>query len=190
MNATSVIVVFFCLFAGASLAQEQKPTPVPEPKTKLEAFEAQTGAVVIRGLQDIGVLHGLLGTSATVEARESTDAASGKKEFGIAITVTETANYQRKETLYIDYDEIDSLINGIDYIAKVDKTVTTFDRFEADYHTKGDLYVAAFTETKKVQASVQCGRFSRATAYYTLEQLSAFRDLIKRAKARLDAAKR
>jgi hypothetical protein len=189
MNATSVVVTLFCLLAAVSLAQEQKPTSTREPKTKLEAFEAQTGGVLIRGFQNIGVLRGQVGTSATVEAREFTDASSGKKEFGIAITVTETARYERKETSYIDYDEVDSLIKGIDYITKVDKTVTTFERFEADYRTKGDLTVATFGETNKVQAAVQCGRIGGASAYYTLDQLSAFRDLIKRAKARLDGAK-
>jgi hypothetical protein len=189
MNVARLSLALCCSIPFASFAQERKPSPAREPKTKLEAFEAQTGAVLIRGFQTIGILRGQLGTSATVEAREFTDAGSGKKEFGIAITVIETTRYERKETSYIDYDEIESLIKGIDYIAKVDKSVTSFERFEADYRTKGDLSVATFTETNKIQAAVNCGRIGGTSAYYTLPQIAEFRDLIKRAKARLDGAK-
>jgi hypothetical protein len=190
MNAAlSTALLLTIAFATNTHSQEQRPTPAKEPKTKLEAFEAKTGAVIIRGFTDIGTLRGQLGTSATVESREFTDASSGKKEFGIAITVMQTAQYERKDTSYIDYDEIDSLLKGIEYISKIDKSVTSFERFEADYRTKGNLVVATFTETNKVQAAVQSGQIGNVSAYYTLEQLSAFKDLIQRAKVKLDAAK-
>jgi hypothetical protein len=186
---TCLHVSLLLLVPVAAGAQEQKPTPLKEPKTKLEAFEATTGAVIIRGFETIGTLRGQLGTSATVESREFTDASSGKKEFGISITVTTSVSYERKDTSYIDYDEIDSLLKGIDYIGRIDKSVTSFEKFEADYRTKGDLVVSTFTETNKVQAAVQSGRIGSVSAFYTREQLFAFRDLIQRAKAKLDAAK-
>ncbi len=136
-------LVLAAVVTSQALAQD-KAAPVPkEPKTKIEIFDAKTGAVIVHGFSTIGTVRGRFGTSATVECKEFTDASSGKKEYGITITVKDTSEYKREHVSYIDYDEIDSLTKGIDYITKVDKTATKLDDFQADYKTKGEL---AFVE--------------------------------------------
>lgn len=177
------------LFTLIASAQEAKPTQ-KEPKTKLEAFEAKTGMVIIKGLQDIGTVTGM-GT-VTVGCREFTDGNTGRKEYGITIEVKSSGRFERTDTTLIDYDEIESLLKGIDYISKVDKSATPLTLFEAIYKTKGDLRVTTFNGSPSgvIEAAVQSGYMGSATAYLSLDQLSKFRALIENAKTKLDSIKK
>jgi hypothetical protein len=58
-----------------------------EPKTKLEAFIAKTGTVIIRGFSEIGSMQGLYGSSVAVDSMEFTDVTGGKNEKAYGITI-------------------------------------------------------------------------------------------------------
>ncbi len=184
----SLGIIFFAVFTFAVSAQDAAPAQ-KESKTKLEAFEAKTGTVLIKGIQEIGSVEG--SGAVTVECREFTDANTGHKEYGIIIEVKESARFERKSKSLIDYDEIDSLLKGIDYISKVNKSVTQLTSFEAVYKTKGDLSVTTFnTDRDEMRAAIQSGRIGSATAFFSPDQLTKFRVLIENAKVKLDAVKK
>lgn len=192
MRKRVLIAIFLItLLTGIGEAQQQRSdaATTTAPKTKLEAFEAQTGTVIIRGFSNVGSIRGLYGTSIDVEAREFTNATSGRKEYGITVTVKETQRLERDSTSYIDYDEIDSLLRGIDYIGKIKRDVTTLQEFQADYRTKGDLSVSTFTSGPNVMAAIKSGTVGETTAYLKLDDLAAFRKVISDAKAKLDSVK-
>lgn len=163
---------------------------IPEPKTKLEEFSARTGSVIIRGFEDIGTLNGKYNTQITVSAKEYTDAATSKKEYGISVEVKqEKGNYDNEHTSYIDYDEIESLTQGIDYISKVQNSVTKFSNFQADYTTKGDFKISTFSTGNKVMAAVSSGRIGGVTAYYDISELPKIKKLFETAKLKINAIK-
>lgn len=115
---------------------------------------------------------------------------SGKKEYGITIEVkNESGNYAKESTSYIDYDEIASLISGIDYIAKVDKSATKYSSFQADYNTKGDFKVSTFSLKDKIMVSIASGRIGSVNAYFNISSLPEIRDVIEKAKNRIDTLK-
>jgi hypothetical protein len=51
---------------GVNLAEEPKSTPA-DPKTKLEGFQAKSGAVIIRGFSEVGSIEGRSNTSIDVD---------------------------------------------------------------------------------------------------------------------------
>ncbi len=55
-------------------AQEVKPQPA-DPKTKLEAFQAKSGAVIIRGSSKVGTIPGQNTSLVKIDCREFTDAS-------------------------------------------------------------------------------------------------------------------
>lgn len=180
-------VVASLLFASLAPAQDIKSDD-NAPKTKLEAFEAKTGSVLIKGIQEIGSVA--YNGSVIVSCREFTDAATGNKQYGIAIEVNESGTMARSNATLIDYDEIDSLLKGIDYITKVDKSATTLSSFEAIYKTRGDFQVTTFSKKGgEIGVAVQSGSIRTATAYLKVSHLSKVRELIENAKAKLDEAK-
>jgi hypothetical protein len=172
-------------------ASAQQPKPEQkEPKTKLEAFDQQVGIVIIKGYQDIGKVSELGAVS--VDCAELINASTGNRQLGIRIEVKESGRLERENISFIDYDEIEPLLKGIDYISKVTSSATKLQNFEATYKTKGDLSIVTFSsgrEAGKISAGVKSGHIGSASAYISLEKLATLRNLISQAKQKLDSIK-
>jgi len=176
-----------CVFTSVFTSYAQQPAKAEEPKTKLESFQAKTGVVIIKGYSTVGRLTGQYGGgSVEVQSREFKDATSGLSIFGVTLTVKEGGRLETEERSFIDYDEIDSLIKGLDYVSKIDKSVTSLSSFEASYRTKGGLMITTFSDssTGGVNAAVTSGR---ADVFIKLEDLVKLRQLLIDAKSQLDA---
>ncbi len=131
----------FCSIALASPAQDTNAL-----KTNLGLFEVQTGTVIVKGFGQIGSMS--VGSSViSVRCKESTDASTGHKAQGLAIEIAGGA--LPRERIYVDYDEIDSLLSGINYLNKITYDVTPLPGFEASYTTKTGLRVAAYSARKQ-----------------------------------------
>jgi hypothetical protein len=182
----SVTILF--IFSIPAPAQEIDETAPLEPRTKLEAFQARMGVVIITGFSRIGSATGSDGSSIEIETRELRDADSGSKEYGIAIEVKDAGKPERRRLSFIDYDEMEPLLKGLEYLSKIDNSVTQLNRFEADYRTRGDLLISAFSSRgNAVTLAISSGLFKRVTSFFRLEDLKAIRGLIIEAKTQLDA---
>jgi hypothetical protein len=163
---------------------------VPQAKTKLEQFSAKTGVILIRGFQKIGSAQGLYSTSVNIESKEFTNVTDGSKQYGITIEAfKEDGRYDKKHTSFIDFDEIDSLIQGIDYISEVKPDVTTFADFQADYTTKGELKISTFNSGDKLITAVTSGTIGGVAAYFNIEDLAKVKELIFKAKNKIETIK-
>jgi hypothetical protein len=125
-----------------------------------------------------------------VDSREFINAQSGKKTYGMVIAVKDNGRLEQSNNSFIDYDEIPSLISGIDYISKINTDVTKLSNFEATYSTKGDFAVTVFNDSKgKLSVAVSSGRIGRASAYLEIDQLLKLRALIFQAKEKIESIK-
>ena len=163
-NYCVVLLAAIGLLACAATAQV---TNVPS--TELETFEAQTGKVIVKATGQIGSLAvGAL--DITVISKESMDAGTGRKEHGMAIEVA--ANNQFVWKRVVDYDEMDSLLNGMDYLSKIDSKVTALPTFVASY---------------AIQFFLQDYSTNSAKILITPAQLAQFQSLVEQAKKNLDS---
>jgi len=181
-----VILAGVLVCAGARVKKPKLPEKGPD--TKLEAFETQTGRVIIRGRSDIGSVSGM-GT-VSVDCIEIIDVSNGVREMGIVIEVKASGSYERTDSSFIDFDEIESLLNGIDYIYKVTPNSTKLSRFEATYKTKGELSIVTFERgPRNIEAAVSSGSIGAVTAFISREKLTELRSVIAKAKQKLDEIK-
>jgi hypothetical protein len=97
---------------------------------------------------------------------------------------------------FIDYEEIDPLIKGLDAVARADDTITKMPNFSASYRTIDDFGIIVFRQTRsgiavKLENSAMngTGGIDRATIYITLDELNRLRGMILEAKQRLDELK-
>jgi hypothetical protein len=173
------------LLSGAARAQETN-TCWPMPATRLEAFETNTDTVVVKATAPIGSVSGHSGTVA-VRCREITDAGTGRRESGIIVDIAFGA--QIESSLLIDYDELDSLLDGLEYLSKVDWTVTSLPSFDAVYTTKGGFRTAAFgsRRTGNIEFAVRSARIPPHPLLLSRDQLGQLRSLVDQAKAKLKA---
>lgn len=182
-------LVLFC--AGTALAQRPGPEfwrkvgcePL-DPRTKLEAIEDRHSTVVIKGFTRITTVEVRGVRVDAIEMRELGNVARAK---GVVVILREGGEHPDDNRAFVDYEEIDPLLNAIDAIGRVDETATKLAGFEARYKTLGDLEIAVFRQTQRGTAVIiTTGICDRATATLTLDDLAKVRAMIQEAKTRLD----
>jgi hypothetical protein len=184
------IIVILLVLCSVSYAAESEEAQ-SKTATKIEAFAAKAGTVIIRGITAAGTVKGNYNGQISVDAREYQDASNPKaKEYGISIQVKESGRIERSNTSYIDYDEISSLLAGIDYISKADNKITPMNNFEATYKTRGDFRITTFSALDGISAGVTSGVIGRTSVFMTLADMNALRDIIIKAKDLIDAARK
>jgi hypothetical protein len=189
MRTQSIALLLFALTWGYAAAQT---TPEePSPATMLEQFAVTDGAVIVRGSSTIGVIRATNGGRVIVKSEEFTNVGNGRKEHGIAVEVREAGTTARESTSYIDYNDIDALLKGLDYLANVNSSATKLDHVRADYRTRGHLAISASSTTDGGKASVLSGTTETGKVRVSLKQsdLEQLRGLIADAKRKLDGIK-
>jgi hypothetical protein len=192
MYLRTILFSTFVLFC-TSTALAQRPGPEfwrkvgcePfEPRTKLEAIEDRHSTVVIKGFTRITTVDVRGVRIDAIEMRELGNVARAK---GLVVVLREGGERPDDNRAFIDYEEIDPLLNAIDAMSRVDETTTKLAGFEARYKTQGDFEIGVFRQTSRGTAVVlTTGICDRATATLSLDDLAKIRAMIQEAKARLD----
>jgi hypothetical protein len=150
----------------------------------LEALEDRYNSLVLRGFTRITTLEVRGIRIDAVEMREMGNVARAK---GIVVVLREEGGRPRDNRAFVDYEELDSLLNAIDALAKVDETTTKLASFEAHYKTQGDLEIRVFRQTRSLTAvQIQTGLCEPARQGLSLDELAKVRAMIQEAKVRLD----
>jgi hypothetical protein len=126
----------------------------------------------------------------SVRYREITDAGTGRRESGVVIDIS--SGGPQEDTMLIDYDELDSLLDGLEYIGKLDWSITSLPSVSAIYTTKGGFRAAAFgsRRTGTIGFAVQSTRVSVRPLSLSRDQLAQVRSYIQEAKAKLDSLRK
>lgn len=182
-----VIAVLVCGIANIQASRAtQTSAPAPtDNKTQLEAFEAQTGTVIVKGYTRINTVQSIGRVS--VDCMEITNANTGRKQTGIMFEVVELGRLDRSSRSYVDYDEIEPLLNGIDYLSKLTVSCTQLSNFEAVYVTQGTLKIVVYNdESGAIEVAVKSGHIGSVTAFIKIKDLAEIRTCVAKAKKQLD----
>jgi len=192
----NVLVLLLVVCCGAAFAQRPGPQfrrplacePV-EPRTKLEAIEWQYEKVLLKGFSQIATFMAR-DVEVRVDAVELKDTATATRAVGLVIALRETGENPRENRSFVDYDEIDRLLQGLTAIGRVNESVTKLAGFEARYRTLGDLEIIVFRQSRSgIAATLTSGICERVTAPLTLDELDRLKAHIVEAKTRLDEIK-
>ena len=185
--ATTVLIC-----SGAALAQRPGPEfwrkvgcePL-EPRTKLEALSQRHSTVIIQGFTRITTVEV---NGIRIDALEMRDVGSAVgRAKGIVVVIRDVGERPDDNRAFVDYDEIEPLLNAIDMISRVDESATKLVGFEARYKTLGDLDIGVFRQTRSGTAAfMRTGICNRATVTMSLDDLAKVRAMIQEAKTRLD----
>lgn len=156
-------------------------------KTELELFQEKYGSVIVKGFSD---LTPIVGTSGSFQftLMEFRNPSSASKVKGLVAEVDPAERYSSSVRSFIEYGEIDSLIKGITYISKIDKTVTTLQNFEARYATKGEFTITVFNSSAgETRVALTVGRIGAKSIFVEQAALATLVTQLQQAKASLDA---
>ena len=168
----------------AIAVQSQAKTTNGYPLTSLENLEYTTGQLVVKGTLPIGnVSFG--STTITVICKEDYVALSGGKLYGIAVNLKSSG--VPEDLTVVDYDEMDALLRSVDYVSKVDVSVTSLPSFSAGYTTKAGLRIAAFNSSRagRIEFALRGSHFAKRILL-TPDQLSQFYNLLALAKSKIE----
>ncbi len=182
MRPLSFILIALCAALPLALhAQDSTNAPA----TEIENFELQTDAVIVKGVGDIGTLDTPAGT-VFVRYKESDNITSGQKQYAIAVGLSSN---QARGVLFVDYDELDALVRGLEYLSKVTYDITTMPSFDAIFSTRSGLRAAAYSEQRQASIRLYLQFDGAARIPLTPYQFSQFETLINQAKAAIDTAR-
>lgn len=129
------------------------------------------------GTEEIGSIHGKYGAKITIYSSEFIDANTRKKIYAILV---EQSKSESKQTAIIGYHEIDPLIEGIDYMSKVNQP--------AGYKVRDTLMIVTTIYNSEDKSFVGF-RIENAWTHYKLSALSEIKALLTKAKNKIDAVK-
>ncbi|MGO9204549.1 MAG: hypothetical protein ACLQM8_28850 [Limisphaerales bacterium] len=181
----AILIVGCLCFTNPTHAQLPYPG-VAAPATKLESLETNVSVVILKGATALGSVPGKAGVVA-VKCRQTTDTSTGRMEQGIAVEIAQKG--QPTDTMLVDYDEIVRLLAAIEYLSRLDPSVTPLAAFNAAYTTRGGLRVAALGTRRAgaVQFAVRDVRAAMAPVVLSPEGMATFSGLINQGKATLDS---
>ena len=196
MHSTRVVLFLALTLFACGSALGQRPGPEfwrkvgcePfEPRTKLEAIDERHSTVIVKAFTRITTIEVRGVRIDAVDMREMGAAARAR---GIVIQLREEGGRADDNRAFVDYEEIDALLNAIDAMVRVDETMTRMPGFEARYKTLGDLEIGVFRQTRSGTAVILAtGICDRATQTMTLDDLAKVKAMIQEAKTRLDEVK-
>jgi hypothetical protein len=182
-----LIVLFWPFLVCRGQVQITETYPAG-PSTKLEMLETNLSTIILKATSEIGSLS--VGSAlVSVRCREIRDIGSGRKEQGIVVALAETG--QNKDSVVIDYDEINSLQSAFDYLVNLNFSITPLNVFDATFTTRGGLRIAAFgrQRTGSIQITVQGVRSNLPPIILPRAEVARFVGLIDEAKKRLDSVR-
>jgi hypothetical protein len=154
------------------------------PRTYFDAYFAVPNALLLRGMSTIGTLSAQITYPVEVRAERLQNAQNSNVVYAVCLRTRGSGEVQVD---YIDYDELDGLIRGVQMISQANNSVTPLDNFQAVYRTRSGLVVSKLSVGNKVVISMTSGDVNgqrNQMAAYVLDDLGKF---LASGKARLDA---
>jgi hypothetical protein len=178
-----VATVFSVVFLAAADARADETNIYP--KSNLEFFEERSGVVLIRGTDNVGSVPGRRG-EVLVQVRETKDMTFNQRAYGVIVTVAQGDGVAN--ATYVDYDELPALIQNLDYVGKVNWSLTSLSHFDASYTTRAGLRVATYSSNRSglIEGSVVSQRLPRSRAGLTTAQLEILRSTLEVAKTKIE----
>jgi hypothetical protein len=158
--------------------------------TKLENTTSRAGIVKVRGYTTVGAFSDGRG-QVSIDAREFHSASyPDQVEYGISITVQAYGTLQQQNISFADENELESLMEGIEYLATVDNKITAMANFEVDCQTKNNFSICLFSNGEGgIGVCVSSGTVGKTSAFFNHHHLDDIKKLLVKARAIIDAAK-
>lgn len=155
MNKKLFISLLLCCFvimpivlsASAQVMEKEK-----EPATKLEAFLATKGKLIIKEFYELGKVNGKYGSKIEFTALVIYEPGEENKRVrGLRIQVTEAGRYKKEDTSFLDPEEIESLSKALDYMVDLSGKWNDIKKkyVEVVFSTKGDFNIGFYQEEAK-----------------------------------------
>jgi hypothetical protein len=123
-------------------------------KTYFESCNSTADTLLIKGSSTIGTLTDHIAYPVEIRAERVNNPQTTNNFYAVSIRTTIGPQIQVD---YLDYDELASVIQGVQYISQSTSSVTPLDNFETVIRTRSGLSIAKVGRGPKVVIAMTCG---------------------------------
>ena len=138
--------IVLAVLAGALVCTAATAEDTNSLYTAIGVFEARTDVLLVKGFGHISSVA-LDSGELSLRCKETQDVGTGAKMYGLSFELEDGQAFSRHAL--VDDDEVDALLNAVDYLMKVKDTVTPLSGYEAMFTTKAGLRVIAHSDRKE-----------------------------------------
>lgn len=167
-----ILIIALCVFMltpSIVLAQSQEEGKAKEPATKLEAFLAKKGKLIVKDFYKIGELAGSYSKIAFKALMIYEPGQESQKIRGLTIEITEGGSYEKSNTSFLDLEEIESLSKGLEYMINLSEKwkETNKEYTEIIFSTKGDFSIGFYQNGTKQSAFSSSGYIGKVHFFFS-----------------------
>jgi hypothetical protein len=170
------------LTVGAAWAVQAQTTNAP--RTYFDAYKSALNAPLVRGMSSIGALTGQVAYPVDIRIERLNVQPTTNTIYAVAMRTHLSRNVLQVD--FIDYDELDGLLRGLQLISHSDHSTVPMDDFEVVYRLRSGLSVAKTSNGAKVVIALRCGDANSTInqiAPYVLDDLQR---LLTAAKSKIE----
>jgi hypothetical protein len=184
MIKPTVLMFALFAFAGCSSAQTApaKAQAKDQPAPQLEASLSQHGQMMMKEFYELGTVRGM--GHVTLTALVISAPIGSHKTKGLKIEVSESGQFERDNSSFLDVDELESLSQSLTSMSDAAAKWNAADHApytEVIYRPKGELQIGFFRKGNDVNAFCTSGSIGSATAYFKVEQLREWKSFVDQA---------
>jgi hypothetical protein len=172
-------VVLISLIASGQTKEEGK---TKEPVTKLEAFLAKKGKLIVKDSYDLGEVAGRYGQKIILQSMIIFEPGLESQRIrGLRIEINEGGQYERSNTSFLDLDEIDSLSKALEYMVSLSTKWKdeNMEYKEVIFSTKDDFKIGFYQAGIKQAAFSSSGYIGKTDCFFSsIQDLSSLKSMI------------
>jgi hypothetical protein len=187
-SALVLLVLGFAIDGRAQSTNMMVTVAIPMPATTMEQIETTNSMLIVKSTAPAGSIY-FNGGTISILAKEDFLPMVARKEHGIQIDVEFQGG--GGERTIIDFDELNPLLNAMDYLNTINWNSISLASFDASYTTKAGLRIATYSSKRsgQIQFSIRTARMTKSIALAP-DQVAQLRALIDQARAKLDALRK
>jgi hypothetical protein len=178
----ALFVLTVCVALSAA-AQPAVVTVTNTPRTLFESVNATTDTLMIKGFSTIGSLTEQISYPVEIRAERLSNPATSNNTYAVSVRTSFGQDFRID---YIDYDELDAVIHGVQYISQANSTVTPLDNFETVIRCRCGLSIAKVGRGAKTTIAMTPGCTNCPRNEMAPYVLDTFGRTLTAAKAKID----
>lgn len=166
----AVLSFLFIFVPVIVLPQTKEEGKYQEPTTKLEAFLAKKGELIVKEFYRLGGITGSYGAKVQLSALVIYEPGRETERIrGLKIEVTEEGTYENSNSSFLDLEEIESLSKAIAYMVDLSEKWNGVNKeyTEVVFSTKDDFQIGFFQQGTKTTAFSSSGYISKASCFFS-----------------------
>ncbi|MBP8991441.1 MAG: hypothetical protein KBG82_05630 [Spirochaetes bacterium] len=150
-------------------AQGENEGEPKEPPTKLEAFLAKKGNLIVKDFYKLGEVAGRYGSKIEFSALVIYEPGQESQRIrGLKIDITEGGKYERSNTSFLDLEEIESLSKALEYMGDLSAKWQNIKKeyTEVVFSTKDDFNIGFYQIGSEQVSFSTIGYIGKATCFF------------------------